>query len=63
MLYKYAILPELFGKRYTREYVIVPEAESGDTEYTDVNTELWCYCNRPEGDELMIGCDYPTCKI
>lgn len=64
MLYKYAILPELIGKCYTHEYVIVPEAESGDTEDTDVNTELWCYCNCPEGDdELMIGCDYTTCNI
>lgn len=64
MLYKYAILPELIGKWYTREYVITTEVDSGDDNDDNMeDLELWCYCRCPEGDELMIGCDYPNCRI
>ena len=25
--------------------------------------ELWCYCQKPEDDRPMTGCDYPDCPI
>ena len=27
------------------------------------NTTLWCYCQQDKTEELMVGCDNPTCQI
>lgn len=63
LFYKYAILPELVGKWYTREFIVTqPGSDNSAGNDHDDSLELWCYCRRPEGDELMIGCDYQDCK-
>ena len=35
---------------------LIPEQQG------DVDTSLWCYCRKPENEE-MIACDYPGCSI
>ena len=71
-----AVLPELFGKFYSRpkQSEVSEEAEgqsSGTVEDPACSSEeesvsgtagdnLYCYCNKPEEGD-MVGCDNPAC--
>lgn len=63
--FKACILPELFGKWYSRADTVtitdqVDEMSSSSTADQVPNT--YCYCKRPEGQK-MIACENPCCTI
>ena len=61
-LFKYAILPELLGKYYTR----LPSQMVDTTVVVDAqetpSSDIWCYCRKGEYGE-MIKCESGHCKI
>jgi len=63
--YKQGVLPELLGKWYTKVPIMpaAPSSNSSVDESGPTNVELWCYCQQPESDREMVGCDYPDCSI
>ena len=64
--FKYCILPELFGKWYSKAPLYCCKAvdsggpladiTSSSSQNSDVTSKRWCFC-RSEEAELMIGCD------
>lgn len=62
-----AILPELFGKFYSRPPqqqilhvgITTPEAVQS-TEQMQSDNDKYCYCNGPE-EGIMVACDNPSC--
>lgn len=69
-----AVLPELFGKFYSRpkQSVVSEEAEGQSSEDLACSSgessvggtsgdDLYCYCNKPEEGD-MVGHDNPTCS-
>ena len=67
--YKQGVLPELLGKWYTKipitqpSDVTSPSSDSSVDASSSANVDLWCYCQQPESEREMVGCDYPDCSI
>jgi len=66
--YEQGVVPEL-GKWYTKILITQPSdvtSPPGDSlvdTRSSANVDLWCYCQQPESDREMVGCDYPDCSI
>ena len=58
---KLAILPELVGKWFTKQNVILNEHQTPQQPDHDENS--WCYCKKGEDYGAMIGCDNDQCPI
>ena len=67
-LIKYAILPELVGKWFSKQTVVSDDNSSSS--HTDINDRSssfndagFCYCGKGEDYDDMIGCDNEHCPI
>ena len=59
---KLAILPELMGKWFTKQNMILNEDETPQ-QLDHQEEDNWCYCKRGEDYSAMIGCDNDQCPI
>ena len=66
---KLGVLPELLGKRYSKEPISLstPTPEPTEVEHQDSievadGRGLWCYCRKGEVGE-MIACDDEDCSV
>ena len=60
---KFAILPELVGKWFTKQSVMpLPQSSGGDLDAASSSNDVkgYCYCGREDYDD-MIGCDNKDC--
>ena len=62
MFIKFAILPELVGKWFTKQPVLPLKPNSNEDTSSNL-TPVWCYCRRDEEFDTMIGCDNEQCTI
>ena len=72
--FKYAVLPEVVGKWYTRAPVaqsdgVVPvltattsTVEEGNHDDSEDESRLWCYCEQPSFGQMVM-CDNKKCPI
>ena len=62
MFIKFAILPELVGKWFTKQPVLPLKPNSNEDTSSNL-IPVWCYCRRDEEFDTMIGCDNEQCTI
>ncbi len=62
--FKYALLPELLGKYYSKPITTqdYDEPQPADESETDHSGQIWCYCKQGEYGE-MIMCESGECEI
>ena len=60
--HKFAILPELVGKWFTKQPVLPLKTNSNEDTSSNL-TPVRCYCRRDEEFDTIIGCDNEQCTI
>ena len=60
--FKLAVMPELLGKWFTREWTaLVPEFDNTMNDDSD-DDGTWCYCQQVKGGDI-VGCENKCCRI
>ena len=57
-----AILPELLGKRFTRDHTALPTVTMNDESDEEEDNGSWGYCQEAKGGD-MIECENSSCSI